>query len=179
MSNEICILTNIDFTILEFMRGRCRGADDPLAPILKRKIDSALVMFHTDVPGNVATLNSRVTFSINGRDQDTRVITSNRTDLPVGMALSITNARGLALLGLAEGHGFSFLNGEGIEERIVLEKVLYQPETSKQNKEAVTDISEVKRTKPSLRLVQGTLSDRIELVDRGSRGFDDPGPSVA
>ncbi|WP_375590312.1 nucleoside-diphosphate kinase [Hoeflea alexandrii] len=179
MSNEICILTNIDFTILEFMRGRCRGTDDPLAPILKRKIDSALVMFHTDVPGNVATLNSRVTFSVNGRGHDTRVITSNRTDLPVGMALSVTNARGLALLGLPEGHGFSILNSEGIEERIVLEKVLYQPETSKQSKDAVTGTFEMKRSRPALKLVKGTLSDRTEFAHRGFGGFDDPGPSTA
>lgn len=179
MSNEICILTNIDFTVLDFMRGRCRGTDDPLASILKRKIDSALVMFHTDVPGNVATLNSRVTFSVDGRDQDTRVVTNNRTDSPVGMTLPITNVRGLALLGLAEGHGFSVMNSEGIEERIVLEKVLYQPQTSRRDKETAKYVAASAPRKPALKLVRGALNDQARLAHTDSGRFDDPGPSAA
>jgi len=182
MSNEICILTNIDFTVLEFMRGRCRGTDDPLASILKRKIDSALVMFHTDVPGNVATLNSRVTFSVDGWhcNQDTRVITSNRTDSPVGMTLPITNVRGLALLGLAEGHGFSVMNSEGIEERIVLEKVLYQPQTSRREKETAKDVAASAPRKPALKLVRTTSHGQTRMAHTDAGGFnDDPGPSAA
>ena len=78
MPTETCILTTKDFTILEVMRDRCLGRDDPLAPILKRKIESALVVFREDVPENVATLSSRVTFSVDGRDPDTRVISHDR-----------------------------------------------------------------------------------------------------
>ncbi|KJS10177.1 MAG: hypothetical protein VR78_14560 [Hoeflea sp. BRH_c9] len=178
MSNETCILTNIDFTILEFMRGRCRGANDPLAPILKSKIDSALVMFHTDVPGNVATLYSRVSFSVDGRHQDTRVITRNHTDLPVGMALPVTNLRGLALLGLAEGQGFSVINSEGFEERIVLEKVLYHPKTSRRENETAKDITASAPRKPVLKLIRGALNQQARLAHTDSRGFDGPGPSV-
>jgi regulator of nucleoside diphosphate kinase len=101
MSNETCILTTKDFTILEVMLDRCLGRDDPLAPILKRKIDSALVVFRDDVPENVATLSSRVTLSVDGRDPDTRVISHDRMTSPVGMYLPISTLRGLALLGLA------------------------------------------------------------------------------
>ena len=78
MSTETCILTTKDFTILEVMRDRCLGRDDPLAPILKRKIESALVVFRDDVPVNVATLSSRVTFSVDGRDADTRILSHDR-----------------------------------------------------------------------------------------------------
>lgn len=73
MTAEACILTTKDFTILEVMRDRCLGRDDPLAPILKRKLESATVMFREDVPAEVATLTSRVTYSVDGRDPDTRV----------------------------------------------------------------------------------------------------------
>ena len=102
MTQETCILTTKDFTILEVMRDRCLGRDDPLAPLIKRKIDSAVVMFRDDVPDNVATLSSRVSFRIDGRDPDTRVISHDRMRAPVGLFLPITTPRGLALLGLAD-----------------------------------------------------------------------------
>ncbi len=57
MPNETCILTTKDFTILEAMRDRYLGWGDPLAPILNRKIESAVVTFRDDVPENVATLS--------------------------------------------------------------------------------------------------------------------------
>ena len=131
MSKETCILTTKDFTIVEVMRDRCLGQDDPLAPILKRKIESAIVMFRDDVPDDVATMSSRVTFSVNGRDPDTRIISHDRMTTPIGMFLPVTTLRGLALLGLAEGEHFILTNGDGIEERILLEKVHYQPESAR------------------------------------------------
>lgn len=180
MSNEICILTNIDFTILEFMRGRYRGTNDPLASILKRKVDSATVMFHSDVPANVATLNSRVTFSVDGRYVDTRVISSARSVLSVGMYLPLTNVRGLALLGLVEGHGFSFINAEGIEERVVLENVLYQPETSRREKQTEKGVVTSAQFRPALKLIRGSLHDEPRMAHADAGGYeDDPGPSAA
>jgi regulator of nucleoside diphosphate kinase len=70
MSTENCILSTKDFTILEFMRDRRVGTDDPLSPILEQKLLSATVMFREDIPADVATLSSRVTFSVDGRDPD-------------------------------------------------------------------------------------------------------------
>lgn len=137
MTRETCFLTTKDFTILEVMRDRCLGRDDPLAPILKRKIEAATVMFRDDIPVNVATLSSRVTFSVDGRDPDTRIISHDRMTSPIGMYLPITTARGLALLGLSEGQGFALRNGDGEEERIVLHEVHYQPEAARREKEAL------------------------------------------
>ena len=68
MTSETCFLTTKDFTILEVMRDRCLGRDDTLALILKRKIETATVMFRDDIPVNVATLSSRVTFSVDGKE---------------------------------------------------------------------------------------------------------------
>ena len=47
-TEETCILTTKDFTILEVMRDRCLGRDDPLMPILKRKFENALVVFREE-----------------------------------------------------------------------------------------------------------------------------------
>ena len=179
MTQETCILTTKDFTILEVMRDRCLGRDDPLAPLIKRKIDSAVVMFRDDIPENVATLSSRVSFRVDGRDSDTRVLSHDRMRAPVGLFLPITTPRGLALLGLAEGQEFRLVNYEGVEERIVLEKIHYQPEAARREKEAMGRASPTARRGPVLRLVHSAAPDRPALATVGSDGFDDPGPSAA
>ncbi len=177
MSKETCILTTKDFTIVEVMRDRCLGQDDPLAPILARKIQSAIVMFRDDVPDNVATMSSRVTFSVNGRDPDTRIISHDRMASPIGMFLPVTTLRGLALLGLAEGDHFMFTNSDGSDERILLEKVHYQPEAARREKDALAKhLITPARSRPSLRLIRGALHDCAPLA---SDGPDDPGPSAA
>ena len=175
MSYETCILTTKDFTIVEVMRDRC-PKDDPLAPILRRKIDTAIVMFRDDVPGDVATLSSRVSFSVDGRDPDTRVLSADRMASPVGLFLPITTPRGLALLGLAEGEAFDFVNGDGAKERILLEKVHYQPEAARRDREAMERAGQVAR-KPALRLIRGAFP--APLAPAAPAGPDDPGPAAA
>ena len=177
--SKTCILTTKDFTIVEVMRDRCLGQDDPLAPILKRKIESAIVMFRDDVPDDVATMSSRVTFSVNGRDPDTRIISHDRMTSPIGMFLPVTTLRGLALLGLAQGEQFVFTNSDGVEERILLEKVHYQPESARREKEALERLAVPPPGRPSLRLVRGAFYDRAPLAATSLEGFDDPGPSAA
>ena len=179
MSNETCLLTTKDFTILEVMRDRCLGQDDPLAPILERKIKSAIVMFRDDIPENVATMSSRVTFSVDGRDPDTRILSHHQMTSPVGLYLPVTTLRGLALLGLAEGEGFTLTNNDGAEERIVLEKVNYQPEATKRDREGLARRPGHAPGKSPLRLIRGALYDQARLVEARIDGFDDPGPSAA
>lgn len=178
MSNQTCILTGKDFTILEVMRDRCVGKEYPLAPILARKIETARVVFREDVPGNVATLSSRVTFSVNGRDPDTRVISHDRMTSPVGLFLPITTARGLALLGLAEGQDFVLTNGEGIKERILLQAVHYQPEAAKREREMLERQPARPRGKPQLTLVHSAYREQPSVAAAHPDDFD-PGPLAA
>ena len=178
MSNQTCILTTKDFTILEVMRDRCVGRENPLAPILARKIETARVVFREDVPGNVATLSSRVTFSVNGRNPDTRVISHDRMTSPVGLFLPITTARGLALLGLAEGQDFVLTNSDGIEERILLQAVHYQPEAAKREREILERPPARQRSKPFLTLVRSACCDQSPVAAAHPDDFD-PGPLAA
>ena len=173
MTRETCILTTKDFTILEVMRDRFLGRRDPFTCILNRKLETATVMFRDDIPVNVATLSSRVTFSVDGRHSDTRIISHDGTTAPVGLFLPITTARGLALLGLREGQEFVIRAGEGEQERIVLHEVLYQPEAARREKRT----SCATAGKPRLRVVQGALHQPHCPVR--PNGFDDPGPSAA
>lgn len=179
MSDETCILTTKDLTILEVMLDGCPGRDDRLAPILRKKINSALIMFRDDVPENVATLSSRVAFSVDGKPAETRIISHEQTTSPTGMFLSIASPRGLALLGLVEGQEFRLTGRDGSEERILLEEVLYQPEAVRRARKmaAKTDVPQAARS--SLRLVSAQASVRPKVGTAVPGGFDDPGPSAA
>lgn len=57
----------------------------------------------------------------------------------VGSVLSITNPRGLALLGLAEGERMTFSRADGREETIWVENVVYQPEASLREKAKLSE----------------------------------------
>jgi regulator of nucleoside diphosphate kinase len=179
MSDETCILTTKDLTILEVLLDRCLGRDDRLVPVLRRKINSALVMFRDDVPENVATLSSRVAFSVDGKATDSRIISHEKTTSPTGMYLPITSLRGLALLGLAEGQEFRFENRDGVEEPILLEKILYQPEAARRAREAAPGMAPPKPARAMLRLVSAGGAARPEPAVMIADGFDDPGPSAA
>lgn len=180
MSNKTCILTTKDFTILEVMRDRCLDREDPLAPILKRKIESSVVVFRDDVPEDVATLNSRVTFTVNGRDPDTRVISHDRMTSPISMYLPVTTLQGLALLGLSEGQEFVMTNIDGAEERITLVRVHYQPEAAARGKAAMKRGTDSQLRKPTMKVIGRAFHDRQPLLPDVPDGFfDDPGQSGA
>jgi regulator of nucleoside diphosphate kinase len=177
MSNKTCTLTKKDFGILEAMRDRCLGRDDPLAWLLREKLEAAHVIAGEDIPANIATLSSRVTFSIDGRNPDTRILSTERATSPVGLSLSIATPRGLALLGLAEGDEFRLPDREGGTVRVILEKVQYQPEAARREKRPAAASPAERR--PTLKLVRGSLVDRPASPVTGPSGFDDPGPSAA
>lgn len=179
MSSDACILTTKDFTILEAMLDRCLGQDDPTAQVLKRKLDAALVVFRDDVPTNIATLNSRVKFSVDGRDLDTRVICHDRTPSPIGLFLPIATSRGLALLGLAEGQGFRLSGHDGSEEVVLLEEVLYQPEAARRERDVLNRTPVVMPRRPALKLVNGGISSPVEGATKPGGFYDPNGPSAA
>lgn len=178
MSPDACILTTKDLTILEIMLDRCLGRDDPLMPVLRKKMASATIVFRDDVPAEVATLNSRVAFSIDGGETDTRVISHESSGASVGLFLPVTSARGLALIGMSEGQAARLTRRDGTEETIVLEKVLYQPEAARREKDEREQAQAARR--PALRLIRGAYYDEPRPVPAGrGGGCDDPGPSAA
>lgn len=174
MSTDICVLTTKDFTILEVMRDRCLGRDDPMARLIARKLDTATVVFRDDVPADVATLSSRVSFTVNSKGPDTRVLSHDRMPGAVGLFLPITSARGLALLGLREGQSFRLAGHDGSEEEVILDAVHYQPEAARREKELLSQTAPRTAGRPALRLIQGALTDAPS-----EPLFDGPGPSAA
>ena len=171
-TNQGCILTTKDFTILEILQERRTGLSEPLAALLRHKLDSATVMFRDDVPAHVATLNSRVRFRIGEAAPETRIISHDQMQGMVGLTLPLTTLRGLALLGLSDG-GSLVLPGDGADapHRIALEAVLYQPEAARQKTVARA------RARPPLRLVHD--AGALTMSVTRNAGDDDPSPSAA
>lgn len=179
MPNENFILTTKDFTILETMCDHPLGRHDLLVSLIQRKIGRAVVVFREDLPGGIASINSRVTFRVNGGESDTRVLSTGQVTAPVGMFLPITTLRGLALLGLVEGQDIVLTNANGVDEQILLEKVEYQPEASRRESQALGQKIVPTLQKPLLRVVSGGISQARRPVPVAPDGYDDPGPSAA
>lgn len=156
MSKDSCILTTKDFTILEIMRDRCLDPGASLTRVLEQKIQNAVVVFRDDVPPEVATLSSRVTYRVDNKDPDTRQLSAERMGPAVGLFLPISTLRGLSLLGLKEGQTFKLSTGDRTSEDIMLEKVHYQPEAARRAKLASQPAADVSFERPMLKVIQGS-----------------------
>lgn len=180
---ETCQLTTKDFTILEVMRERHPGHDDIMSEILQRKVSRALVMFRDDIPPTVVTLSSRVSFRVNDGPAETRIIAHDEMRGLVGMLLPITNPRGLALLGLAEGESMTIPKADGDVETLTVQEVIYQPEGARRERVKLTFGADPSTGGPVLRVVHRSdgVPDKSanKVMAAFPTGFDDPGPSAA
>lgn len=175
-----CQLTTKDHAILEVILERYQGDYGPYLKLLDQKVRGSTVYFRDDIPPKVVTLNSRLTYLLDGHLTGPHLVVQGQPgDLP-SYALSIHTLRGLALLGLAEGSTITVELGSSVHETLRVDTVLSQPEAEAR----AGDVS-----KP---LAQGDASQNEENVVsfrprtiRPSPGpvfildDDDPGPSAA
>ncbi|BCH23601.1 nucleoside-diphosphate kinase [Mesorhizobium sp. L-8-10] len=173
---ERCLLTTKDFTILEVMLDRRLRSDAALVPLIRRKLDNAVVVFRDDIPADVVTLNSRVRYRIGAREPETRIVSHDELRGLVGFTLPITHPRGLALLGLGIGGSITIPTAGGGTETLHVEKVLFQPEG------AGRALDSSRRAGRKLRLVYDAdaLPSAMVTADPGDGPCpDDPGPAAA
>lgn len=179
MSKNSIILSRKDFTILEAMRDNPHVRPDVPVSQIRCKLDSAIVVNRRALPEGVASVNSRVTFRINGGESDSRVLSTGLVEAPFGMFQPITTPRGFALLGLSESQEVVLENADGHEERIVLDRVEYQPEAARRERSvAKIELVPVQHA-PLLRVVAGEAQAARRPVQVMTHGCDDPGPSAA
>lgn len=182
-TSQRCCLTGKDRAIVEAMLERRIASGDAILPLLRQKLEQASVVPVGAVGPGVVTLNSRVIFRINGGPAETRTIVQQENRSLVGLNLPISTMRGLAMLGLSEGHKVSVERADGASETILVERVLYQPEAARRQ------VAERMRApaapaRPALRLVHSAESAVQPLGENWkmlhSRGDDnDPDPSAA
>ena len=132
-ASDVCQLTTKDYTILEIMREQPFGLDELMRSILDRKLSNAIVALRDDIPADVVTVGSRVTYRIDDGRAETRIVAGDDFHglsglLPVA---PISHPRGLAMLGLAEGDSATLHPHDGPAETIAVLEVVHQPEAAR------------------------------------------------
>lgn len=178
-----CRLTTKDHAMLESLLERRVASGDAIVPILRQKLADAIVVPVDQVGADIATLNSRVIFRVNGGPAETRTLVQQETPGLVGQNLSVTTPRGLCMLGLSEGQRMTLERGGGAPETIFIERIVYQPEAARR---VIAERAEVSAQvkKPALRLVHSVTSNVQPLgepwkIRQRNHDDDDPGPSAA
>jgi regulator of nucleoside diphosphate kinase len=166
-NNPQCRVTAKDFTILGNMITRMPPYDDRLLRLLRRKLSTAIVVLPEDVAPDVATLNSRVEYRIDGGRTEACVLVHGAGDASLGLALPISTLRGLALLGLSAGDSVAIERPDGRVETVSLETVAYQPESAGRDGATLVNLRQY-----------ATSRARRANVDTGFED-DDHGPPAA
>jgi regulator of nucleoside diphosphate kinase len=133
-STPRCCVTTKDFTILENMIRRTPPYNEGLLRLLRRKLATATVVLPEDIAPQVATINSRVEYRIDGGRTECCVLVHGEDHASRGITLPISTLRGLALLGLATGDTVSIEQPDGRIETVLLEIVAYQPEDARRGR---------------------------------------------
>lgn len=119
-------LTTRDHAILQALLDAYSGPHGPYAQLLGQKLRQSAIAFSDDIAADVVTLGSKVAYSVDGKAAGPHVL-AEEAGTAEG-AVSIHTLRGLALLGLAEGAAVLVDRGDGASERLVVGRVLSQPE---------------------------------------------------
>lgn len=185
-STETFQLTTKDYTIIEMMLEQHVGRDETMAAILRRKVSNAFVTFRDDIPPSVVTLSSRVAYRVDDNPVETRIVAHDEMRGLVGLLLPITNPRGLALLGLAEGQSMTIAKRGGGSETLTVQEVVYQPEAARRETEKLGQGAAgaaPRRDGPALRVVHRSDDLPRKPAEKAlasiDTGYDDPGPSAA
>lgn len=126
-----CQLTAKDHSILETLLARSVSHDATYLQLLHRKLSAARIVSEDAIGPQVATINSRVEFTVDGGFADNRILILGKDNIFPGLTLPITTLRGLALLGMAAGETVTIERADGRTEELRLGWVSHQPEASR------------------------------------------------
>jgi regulator of nucleoside diphosphate kinase len=172
-------LTTKDVFVLTTILERYDDQADAFATLLREKLNYATVYFRDDIPGDVVTLNSRVTYRLNGQIEGPHlVVQCQGEDLP-DYTVSIHTIRGLSLLGLAEGEKTA-VEDDGKRQTIFIEAVEFQPEANLRLREQSTVSSRALRpvVDPSPQILKFKSKQEAAVIHCPDDD-DDPGPFAA
>lgn len=167
MTSTQCHLTAKDSAFLQSLL-KSKDQDEDFLALLRQKLDTATLLLDHTVDRRIATIDSRVAFSVGGGFTEERLLTRDDKATNPANALPITTPRGLALLGLMEGNVFPLRKPNGIIEPIKLIKVVYQPEAAQRRDPEGSVVQFHPHWKKSLSAGIAAASDA-----------DDPGPGAA
>lgn len=167
MTSLQCHLTAKDFAYLQSLPTAARDDGEAFSSLLRLKLSTATLVLDHTIDHRIATIDSRVRFSIGGGHTEERVLA--RDDKGDVLALPVITLRGLALVGLRENDVFPLRKPDGIIEPIRLIKVVYQPEAARRSDPE----NAVVQFQPRWRQSLGTSAPQPDPLN------DDPGPGAA
>ena len=130
-----CCLTAKDYSLLESrlieLRGRNEGTAPLLVQLIRTKLADAEIVLSEDVDPEVATTNSRVVFSVDGRAAETAVLVHWEHEVAREFALPITTLLGATLLGMRAGNRAPLLRSDGGIREVALLEIAFQPEAAR------------------------------------------------
>lgn len=172
-------LTTKDHAILQGMLERHRGPHGPFIQLLGRKLRSSAIYFRDDIPPGVVTLDTRLTYRVNGVLTGPHLIVQDEGDDLPDYALSIRTLRGLALLGLAERATVTVQLGHNVMEELRIEDVLSQPEAELRTRETARGLVQGDSAGRTGNVVSFQRKPALMAYSGSSPDDDDPGPRAA
>lgn len=157
------------FRILEAMLDDTTHHGQAFLRLLRNKLSNGSVVFQDDhIDPQIATINSRIDFSVGADLRENRVLVRNGGVEVVGLHLPITTLRGLALLGLTAGETIEVTRSDGAIEVLCLTKVCYQPEAHRRAR-ALQNGSPFEPARPTASLSAASSRPGEEDWDPGPR----------
>lgn len=129
---ESC-LTSKDYFVLErfliALTEREGREAEYLARLIRTKLADARIVMSEDVNADVVTSGSRVTYSIDGGQPETRSLVFGETSPVPNYNLPIFTLLGVGLLGLKTGQTTPWTDYAGKIGKLTLQRVEYQPQS--------------------------------------------------
>lgn len=174
-------ITESTFRFLEPKLDDTTHHDDAYLRLLRNKLSNTVILSPMEIPPQVATINSRIDFSVDKSWMENRVLVRSNAIEVIGLHLPITTLRGLALLGLTTGDAIEVTRSDGALEIICLAKVCYQPEAHQRMQQRRKRAKGSLDDQPSVSLLDSVdLMPRFNShVERDEPEDDDPGPRAA
>lgn len=129
-------LTAKDHLLIEAYLERHKDRDPVVVAMAQAKLASARVVFTQDVPADVATLNSRVRYRLDGGPVRTCQPVHWGQPLVPGLTIPINTPLGMALLGLRPGQTLLLPRRDGSFETLMITEIAYQPEAARNQAQA-------------------------------------------
>lgn len=123
------VISTLDAARLDALLESLSGTDVPGREELAAELDRAELVAPEQIPPNVVTMNSLVTFRMleSGRSFSLTLVYPREADTS-GTRISVLAPVGSALLGLAVGDEIEWPKPGGGLLRVRIEEILYQPE---------------------------------------------------
>ncbi|MBG5949613.1 MULTISPECIES: nucleoside diphosphate kinase regulator [Proteus] len=131
MTKPTIIINELDAERLDSLLEQPAFADSPIAEALNEELDRADIVTPADIPANIVTMNSKVRFmDLKNNEERTRTLVYPASLKDSTTELSVMAPMGAALLGLAVDDEISWKLPNGLETKVKVLEILYQPEAA-------------------------------------------------